>query len=77
VLRSTHGLLSLGRRAAQLPPATPAPSPQELSDVQRLLVERNGGAAVPLNFVPTAPAFDPAAPHMRTGRRPQVGLGMV
>lgn len=77
MLRSTHGLLSLGRRAAQLPPTAPAPSPEELAEVQRLLAERNGGDAVPLNFVPTAPAFDPTAPHMRTGRMPQVGLGVA
>lgn len=46
--------------------------------MRRLLTERNGGLAVPSNFVPTAPAFDPSQPQMRSGRMPTVRvLGLV
>ncbi|KAI7845707.1 hypothetical protein COHA_000821 [Chlorella ohadii] len=70
VLRATHGLMSLQRRAAPLPRHAPPPSEAEIEEVRRLLTERNGGLAVPHNFVPTAPAFDPAQPQMRSGRMP-------
>lgn len=46
--------------------------PVDKHQVRRLLTERNGGLAVPHNFVPTAPAFDPAQPQMRSGRMPTV-----
>ena len=72
VLRSTHGLLSLQRRAAPLPRGPPPPpAPQELAEVRRRLEER-GGAAVPRNFVRTVPAYDPSQPQMRSGTMPQV-----
>ncbi|EFN55283.1 hypothetical protein CHLNCDRAFT_57928 [Chlorella variabilis] len=71
VLRSTHGLLSLQRRAAPLPRGPPPPpAPQELAEVRRRLEER-GGAAVPRNFVRTVPAYDPSQPQMRSGTMPQ------
>ncbi len=73
VLRSTHTLLSLQRRAAPLPQGPPQPpQPQELAEVRRLL-EGRGGAAVPRNFVCTVPAYDPSQAQ-RAGTMPQVGM---
>jgi hypothetical protein len=81
VLRSTHGLLSLQRRAAPLPRGglPPLVGEGELAEVRRRLAERGGGgegaaaAVVPRNFVASVPAFDPDNPQMRQGRMPQVG----
>ena len=81
VLRSTHGLLSLQRRAAPLPRGglPPPVGEGELAEVRRRLAERGGGgegaaaAVVPRNFVASVPAFDPDNPQMRQGRMPQVG----
>ena len=73
VLRSTHDLLSLQRNGGRLPLGAAPPSDAEVAEVQRRLEEYGGGGggAVPHNFVPTAPAFDPEQPH-RAGRMPQV-----
>lgn len=72
MLRSTHGLLSLGRQAAPLPREATPPTAEQMAEVRRLLEERNsGGLAMPNNFTPTVPAFDPSNPQMRTGNMPQ------
>jgi lariat debranching enzyme len=79
VLRSTHGLLSLQRRAAPLPRGGPPPpvGEAELAEVRRRLAERGCGegaaaAVVPRTFEANVPAFDPDNPQMRQGRMPQV-----
>ncbi|KAF8060563.1 DBR1 [Scenedesmus sp. PABB004] len=75
VLRSTHGLMSTSKHAPPLPPdwgGRAGPAPEDVAHVERLLSER-GSAAIPHNFAPTAPAFDPVAGRVR-GAMPRSDL---
>jgi len=74
VLRSTHGLLSLGRQGPALPPvgaARAGPRPEDLAFVAAAL--EKAGAKVPDDFVQTAPPHDASAPPRR-GRMPPAPL---
>jgi hypothetical protein len=79
IVRAAHATMPLTRAPAPLPGGGRAPPPGRdaaRAAVAARLAARAGGAAVPLNFAPTARAHDPAAPRRSamptdTQRNPQ------
>ncbi len=72
VLRATHDATSLAVRPPAPPPAPRPPCAAEVDAVRALLAAR-GGAAVPPNFAPTAPAHAGGG-EPRGGRMPREAL---
>ncbi|GAB4818925.1 hypothetical protein N2152v2_005971 [Parachlorella kessleri] len=69
ILKATHSLVNLQRRPWPVPAQAPPVTQAQLEDIRQRL-QQQGGPRVPDNFVPTAPAYDPANPRMQRGSMP-------
>ena len=75
VLRATHSRMSLSRAPVTLPAGAPAGvAPQDVQAVRELLAAQPGGARVPDNFAPTAPAHAAGALERMQGTMPRVAV---
>lgn len=75
VLRATHSCMSLSRAPVALPAGAPAGvAPQDMQAVRELLAAQPGGARVPNNFSPTAPAHAAGVPERMQGTMPRAAV---